>query len=127
MLVNAAEAFWAIGDDTEVAAISAHAVALGESPAHALHYLLLAANAVTRDDLPRARSYVERTKAKKLNPDYRLIATLVQGAVEMEAAETTRRAEVYREVSRRMDHAANAYASFPHEPARAVSTGSVVG
>ena len=114
MLVNAAEGFWGIGDDEQVAAVCGHALTLPESPAHNLHRILLAAAAVMRQDLPRARSYMEQVNPNKLDPDYSFITTVVQGVLEMEAAEAAKRADVFRQVSKRMDRARNEYAAFPH-------------
>ena len=105
MLVNAAEGYWAIGKGAEAAAISSHAVTLPDSPAHNLHFLLLAADAVIRNDLSSARKHMERVKARKFDADYSFIATLVQGVLEMEAAERPKQAAVFRQVRQRMDHA----------------------
>ncbi len=118
MLVNAAEAFWAGGNDKEMEAICTHAIGLPDSNAHHLHYLLLAAGAVLRADVAAARRFMERAGTRKLPPDYSLMTALVQGVLEIEAAAAAKRAATYRAVSLRMDRAAKAYNSFPGEPAR---------
>ena len=98
MLVNAAEGFWGTGKDKEAGEICGHALALAESPAHNMHRILMAGLAVMRNDLSSARNYMQRVQAKNLHPDCTFIVAVVQGVLEMEAAERAGRAMVFQQV-----------------------------
>jgi tetratricopeptide (TPR) repeat protein len=119
MLVNAAEGFLNIGDSAEAAAICGHALSLKESQPHVLHRILLTAIALLRTDIPAVRANMVGVDTKKyLDADYSFLVTVAQCVLDMESAETAKRADVYREASNRMDRAARVYAGFLREPAR---------
>ncbi len=53
MLINAAESFWGIGNNAEMAALCMHVQSLPESPVHEWVRVLLAADATLHSDLAR--------------------------------------------------------------------------